>query len=80
MYNEACGLPEVEPSAILGLAGSNQFMLYPLLLNGCVILFMVVPLVPFLPKIYTHTHPVNCPNSLPHGLFPFFVLNFTEAC
>ena len=41
--NEAQGLLQVESSAILGLVGSNQFLSYPILLNICVILLMVVP-------------------------------------
>ena len=36
-YNEAQGLLEVASSTILGLIGSNQFLSYPVFLNGCVI-------------------------------------------
>lgn len=42
MHNEAQILLGVEPSTVLGLAGSNQFLLYPIL-NGYAILLMVVP-------------------------------------
>ena len=34
--NQAPGVPEVESSAILGLVGSNRFLSYSVLLNGCV--------------------------------------------
>ena len=42
-YDEAQGLLEVKSSTILDLVGSNWFLWYPVLLNGCIILLMVVP-------------------------------------
>ena len=48
LYNEAQDLMEVKFPVIFGLISSSPFMLYLVILNGCVILLMIVP-CPFPP-------------------------------